>query len=240
MQIINNLLAQVQAHIESQARFAANVAHQLRTPLTGVKTFVDLSLRSVSDPKLRELLMQIDHGVCRLISLIERMLLLARSDPNLPLFEPSERVDLNSVVLEAAEELRPHCVKRQVELAFSAPPSPIEICGDRLSLHELTKNIAENAITHSPEGGTVHIHIANEDTVSLIIEDDGPGIPDQERERVFEPFYRVPSNNMVGTGLGLSIARDIARTHQATITIEDSEDSCGTKVVVKFPQSAAV
>jgi signal transduction histidine kinase len=74
----------------------------------------------------------------------------------------------------------------------------------------------------------------------LIIEDNGPGIPNQERERVFEPFYRLSSNRTPGTGLGLSIARDIARTHQATITIEDPDLNRGTKVVVKFPQPAAV
>jgi two-component system sensor histidine kinase TctE len=149
-------------------------------------------------------------------------------------------VDLNSVVLEAAQELKLESEKRQVGLDFSPLSIPAEINGDRLSLHELTKNIAENAITHSPAGGIVRISIAREEDISLIIEDDGPGIPHQERERVFEPFYRVPSNNITGTGLGLSIARDIARTHQATITIEDPEANRGTKVVVKFPQPAVV
>jgi two-component system, OmpR family, sensor histidine kinase TctE len=240
VQIINTLLTQVQAHIESQSRFAANVAHQLRTPLTGVKTYVDLSLRSVSDPKLRDLLLQIDYGVCRLISLIERMLLLARSDPNRLASQTYAKIDLNSVVMEAAEELKPHCAAKQIALDFSKPANPIVISGDRLSLHELTKNITENAIAHSPTGGTVHIYIAKGDAVSLIVEDNGPGIPNQERERVFEPFYRLSSNRTPGTGLGLSIARDIARTHQATITIEDPDLNRGTKVVVKFPQPAAV
>lgn len=235
VRIINALLAEVSVHIDRQARFAGNVAHQLRTPLSGIKTYVGLALRATSDEKVKGLLEQIDTGILRLISLIEKMLLLARSDPTLLSHKIDSRVDLNTVVLEATAELMPHSAKKHIELEVSPLSAPVEVFGDPLSLLELTKNITENAIAHSPEGGNVRVKVNDEHGISLIVEDNGPGIPKDERERVFEPFYRTSSTTVAGTGLGLSIALDIAKAHRATISIQDGEQETGTRVVVTFP-----
>jgi len=234
---INRLLSQVSDHILAQTRFAANVAHQLRTPLAGVKTYVDLAFRYSTEPRVREVLEQIDQGVQRLISLIEKMLLLARSDPALISTKIDSIVDLNAIVLETIAELTPVANKKEMNLDFCPLPHPVEVHGDPVSLLELIKNIIENAITYSPVASTVHIDIEVGEQICIIVKDNGFGIPINERERVFEPFYRLSANNIPGTGLGLAIARDIARAHLAQITLENNNGAAGTKVVIKFLQT---
>ena len=236
VRIINDLLGQLKDHLDRQARFAANVAHQLRTPLSGMKTYVGLALRTAHDEKVKEFLGLIEQGIERLIALIEKMLLLARSDPSLLAHTINSKVDLNTVILEATAELVPHSAKKHIDLEVLPLSSPVEVFGDPLSLLELTKNITENAITYSPSGGTVQVKIESQHGISLIVEDSGPGIPKAERERVFEPFYRT-SSTPEGTGLGLSIAKDIAKAHRATISIQDGDKNKGTRVVVTFPDT---
>ncbi|PWU02933.1 MAG: hypothetical protein C5B53_01065 [Candidatus Melainabacteria bacterium] len=237
VQNINTLLGQIKDHIDRQANYAANVAHQLRTPLSGLRTYVGLAVRHSKDDKVREFLALIDQGVERLIALIEQMLLLSRSDPSLLAHKIDSKVDLNTIVLEAAAELMPHSAKKHIDLEVMPLSTPVEVYGDPLSLLELTKNLTENAIAHSPSGSSVQLKIDTQNGTTLIVEDNGPGIPVKEREHVFEPFYRPAASTTVGTGLGLSIARDIAKAHRATITIQDGEKNKGTKVVVSFPNS---
>jgi two-component system sensor histidine kinase TctE len=235
VQTINTLLGQIKGHIDRQANYAANVAHQLRTPLSGLKTYVGLALRQSKDNKVQEFLALIDQGVERLIALIEQMLLLSRSDPSVLAHKIDSKVDLNTIILEATAELMPHSAKKHIDLEVIPLTSPVEVYGDPLSLLELTKNLTENAIAHSPSGSSVQVKIDTQHGPALIVEDNGPGIPVEERNHVFEPFYRPATTVTVGTGLGLSIARDIANAHRATITIEDGEKNKGTRVVVSFP-----
>lgn len=237
VQNINTLLGQIKEHIDRQANYAASVAHQLRTPLSGLRTYVGLALRYSKDNKVQEFLALIDQGVERLIALVEQMLLLSRSDPSLLAHKIDSKVDLNTIILEATAELMPQSVKKNIDLEVVPLSKPVEIYGDSLSLLELTKNLTENAIVYSPPGSSVQVKIDTQNGTDLIVEDNGPGIPIEERERVFEPFYRYASSPPVGTGLGLSIARDIAKAHKATITIQDGEKHKGTKVIVTFPKN---
>jgi two-component system sensor histidine kinase TctE len=237
VQIINRLLEQLNEHVQSQVRFAANVAHQLRTPLSGVKTYVGLALRSSSEPKVQDILERIDFGTSRLISLIERMLLLARSDPSVLASKVDSIVDLNEIVHQTVSELSSYANEKQIKVHFSSSQAPVEVFGDPISLHELTKNLIENAISYSPKGESIETRIETEGRVTLCVEDNGPGIPQEERERVFEPFFRSPSVCTEGNGLGLSIARDIAKAHGAAITIEDGSKGRGIKVIVRFSRA---
>jgi two-component system sensor histidine kinase TctE len=232
---INSLLERLNDHIQIQDRFAGNVAHQLRTPLSGVKTYVDIALRNSTEPKVHEILEQINHGVCRLISVIEKMLILARSEPSLVSSKVNSIIDLNMVVLEALSELSTYALDRQIDIEFLSHPDQALISGDAASLHELIRNIAENAIIYSPVRGKVQISTTVNGTVSVIVEDNGPGIALEERQRVFEPFYRSSSNKSAGSGLGLAIVHDIAKAHQATVAIEDTSISGGARIVVSFP-----
>lgn len=235
VQTINRLLLQISEHIQTQSRFAANVAHQLRTPLSGIKTYVGLALRYAVDPKVKEVLEQIDYGICRLTSLIEKMLLLAKCDPALIASEAIVPVDLNSIILDTTAELCPYAEGKQINVDYSGSSDQVKLYGDPVRLHELVKNIIENAITYSPLGSKVKVYLEVNGKMSLIVEDNGPGVPLAERERVFEPFYRLSSNNAEGTGLGLSIAKEIATAHQASISIEDNPQAPGTRVIVNFP-----
>lgn len=234
VETVNRLLKQIKDHIDKQTRFAANVAHQLRTPLTGVKTYMELAARSTENEKVRDLLVQADHGINRLMILIEKLLLLARSDPALLASQFNSTVDLNNVVLEAINDLRHLSEQNQIDLQFLPAPNAMEVFGDHVSLLELAKNIVENAMIHSPKGASVRVEIESSTNISLIVEDNGPGIPPNERLRIFEPFYRPQSTTAAGSGLGLSIARDIARAHQATIRIENPEGQQGTRLILTF------
>jgi two-component system, OmpR family, sensor histidine kinase TctE len=235
VETINRLLVKLNEHIQVQSRFAGNVAHQLRTPLSGVKTFVDIALRNSNEPKVHELLEQINHGVCRLIAVIEKMLILARSEPNLVASQVDSIIDLNGVVFETLSELGPFAKEKQIEFEFSYHPNQAKIFGDAFSLHELIRNVLENSIIYSPAKSTIKISTTVNSSVSLIVEDNGSGIDASERELVFEPFYRSSSNKSAGSGLGLAIVKDIAKAHQATVVIEDRLPERGTRVVVTFP-----
>ncbi len=237
VETLNRHLQQLNEHIRIQARFAGNVAHQLRTPLSGVKTYVDIALRNSTEPKVNQLLKQINHGVCRLISVIEKMLILARSEPNLVASQVNSITDLNGVVFETLSELDHFAKQKQIELEFASHPNQASIFGDAFSLHELIRNILENAVIYSPPNSVVEISTAVGSSVSLIVEDSGPGISVHERELVFEPFYRSSSNKSAGSGLGLAIVKDIAKAHQATVVIEDRSNKRGARVVVTFPSA---
>lgn len=237
VETINRLLEQLNEHIQVQARFAGNVAHQLRTPLSGVKTYVDIALRNSPEPKVHEILEQINHGVCRLISVIEKMLILARSEPNLVASQVNSIIDLNGIVFQVVSEIRTYAEGKQVELLFSSHPDQAKIVGDASSLHELIRNVLENAIIYSPLNSKIELSTTINGVVSLIVEDNGPGIAASERELVFEPFYRSSLNKSPGSGLGLAIVRDIAKAHQATVVIEDRAQASGAKVTVTFPST---
>lgn len=229
------MLGSLRADLETQRRFVANAAHQLRTPLAGIQTYVELVARSstTTDTASKNLLKQIEKGLNRMSHLTNRLLALAKAEPQAAF--SFEKIDLNIVVGEAVEELIMLALEKNIELEFKHEERPAIILGDAPNLKELTTNLVENAILYTKNQGTVSVYVRQDALVQLIVEDDGPGIPLEERERVFERFYRVLGTQVEGSGLGLAIVKEIASAHKAELTLQSTTRDKGAKFVITFP-----
>jgi two-component system, OmpR family, sensor histidine kinase TctE len=234
VETINILLSELQNHIDAQHRFVANAAHQLRTPLAGVKTYVDIGLKLADDERVNGIFVHINKGAGRMAHLIRQLLILARSEQSSIAPRVRERIDLNDIASDAAFELANKSVNRNVDLEFEPSSNSAVILGDQTSLLEMTKNLIDNAISYTPPGGKVKIAVEINDEIRLTVEDNGVGIPEKERQRVFERFYRIIDGDTDGSGLGLAIVKEIVDAHKGRVAIESGDAGRGTKVVVTF------
>jgi two-component system sensor histidine kinase QseC len=236
LKALNGLLARVRSDLERERRFTADAAHELRTPLAALKVHAQNAARATSATERKTSLDRMLVGLDRTIHLSEQMLALSRASAAagaapLP-------VALRPLVAEALETLQPRvreCGAR-VDVACVPPESQAEVKGDRQQLRSLVSNLIDNALRYGPAGGRIEISLrAKNDGVSLAVSDEGPGIPPDLRERVFESYYRIPGSPGAGSGLGLAIAREIATAHGARIEIASGKDGKGTCIVVTFP-----
>lgn len=235
---INDLLKMLNDEMEKERRFVANAAHQLRTPLAGLKTYADLALKMNEDPSVSSVLAQLHTGINRMSSLIIRLLTLARSEPGVASKTARQNTDLSAIVSSVTEDLVPLSIEKQVDLGFESPQESIFIEGDPVGLREMVTNIIENAVIYNQQGGKVTVRISKMSAPTLSVEDNGPGIPEKERELVFERFYRILRDGAAGSGLGLSIVREIARSHNAKVEVADGAGGVGTCLTVTFPEPA--
>jgi two-component system sensor histidine kinase TctE len=234
---LNDLLDRLNVEIESQKRFVANAAHQIRTPVAGMKTYVGLAKRLAQAEELKKVLDQVDEGTDRLTHLTNRLLSLARAEPNKRRVQSYATIDLNEVVATALSDLVPKAITKEIDLGYEASSKPALVSGSPEGLEELVTNIVENAILYTPDHGHVSVRITNSDGVTLSVEDNGPGIPHSEREQVFERFYRVLGTEPSGSGLGLAIVKEIAAAHGADVKIADAASGIGTVVTVHLPSA---
>jgi len=242
---INDLLTRLRNDVETQNRFVANAAHQFRTPLAGLKTYIYYAKRlltgedSAEDQEMRRkqidtVLDQIDSGTDRMTHLANKLLALAKTDPAISSgrFEP---VDLNFIVSEISSEFVGEAIKKNLDLEFLGSEEPALINGDPLNLTELAENLIENAVLYTAPGGRIVVTVVNSGHVLLAVQDNGPGIPADERQRVFERFYRTLGTDVPGSGLGLPIVKEIATAHNAEVQITSGPSGVGTTVAVTFP-----
>jgi two-component system sensor histidine kinase TctE len=167
----------------------------------------------------------------RLSHLVEQMLMLARAQPSLAKTQPL--VALEEVAQAAAEDWLPVAIENGIDLGFDLAPSVV--CGNALLLQEIFANLLDNALRHTPRGGSVTVRCgADENAAWLVVEDSGSGIPETDREKVFERFYQSPGGRSRGSGLGLAIVREIARQHGGQATIDRSPELGGARVTVRF------
>jgi two-component system sensor histidine kinase TctE len=245
---MNGYMERLQTLITGQRRFIADASHQLRTPLTVLKTQAQLALREFdrtpNDPRaLRELVESIAGTTDATVHLANRLLTLARAEHG-AVEGGIGPVSLTDAARQVALELARNAVTKRIDLSFDAA-GDIRIDGSPLLLHELVVNLLDNAIRYTPADGRIAVHVGAQQIGAevyavLKVEDTGPGIPAADRERVFAPFYRAPSAQLVnphGAGLGMSIVRDIAAAHGAEIILDDSANDAGLLVKVRFPAS---
>jgi two-component system sensor histidine kinase TctE len=234
---MNGTMSRMQHLIASQRRFIADASHQLRTPLTVLKTQAEMALRENDPQAMREIVRSLAATTDATVHLANRLLTLARIEHGgeAARFEP---VSLTALVRQVGLELAPAAVHKQIDLSLDAQDDTM-VDGQPLMLHEMVSNLVDNAIRYTPAGGKVALRVLHDDGwVLLEVEDSGCGLVENEREKVFTPFYRVSGSfetNPGGTGLGLAIVRDIALLHKALITLGDA--SPGLTVGVRFPQS---
>jgi two-component system sensor histidine kinase TctE len=230
----NNLLQQLQESSTMQQRFLANAAHQLRTPLAGLQMHLELMLRRDLSDDVRTELQRMHGATIRAGRLATQLLALAKAESVPDHGKPLEIVDLVAVAGDAARDWSVMAIERRIDLGFAL--SPARTRGDPLLLPELVDNLIDNALRYTPAGGTVTVGTGVREGMSyLCVEDTGPGIGAEEREKVFERFYRVAGTEGDGSGLGLAIVKEIVDRHEGAVAIGPCEEHGGTRICVSFP-----
>jgi two-component system sensor histidine kinase TctE len=232
---LNQLFGQVAESTRNQQRFLANAAHQLRTPLAGLRAHAEFALKqSLPGSAERAELEQIHRATIRTARLANQLLALARAEPGGYLAELRSPVSLRSVVEESADEWVHRALEKEIDLGFELEDTSVP--GDAMLLREAFANLIHNALEYTNAGGRITVRAVRRDGRALLeVEDDGPGIPAAERERVLERFYRVPGTSGTGSGLGLSIVSEIAAAHGARMEIGPGESGQGCRVALTFP-----
>jgi two-component system sensor histidine kinase TctE len=229
---LNGLLEEVAHAARNQQRFLANAAHQLRTPLAGLQTHTELALAQPLPESCRAHLEQVHQATIRTARLANQLLALARAEPGGR--GSASELNLRALVEGEADAWVHQAFARDVDLGFELDVAPVQ--GDALLLREALTNLVHNAIEYSRRGGRVTVRTGRREGASFAeVEDDGPGIAPQERERVLERFYRVPGTPGTGSGLGLAIVREIALGHGARMEIAEGAGARGCRVALTFP-----
>jgi two-component system sensor histidine kinase TctE len=232
---INELLARLDGALTLQSRFIADAAHQLKTPIAALKTQLEVTQRETDPERMRHSLRESYAGLERLSRLVSQLLSLARNEPEAAGEIPLAPLDLNALALEVATGWVPEALKKRIDLGFEGSPGPAMMRGDPVRLRELLDNLLDNAVRYSREGGRVTVRVSGQPAPAVEVNDDGPGIPAEERERVFRRFHRLLGSSVEGSGLGLAIAQEIARLHGGEIGLRDDIDGIGNTFSVSFP-----
>ena len=241
---VNDLLSRLKVSLSTQKRFLADAAHQLKTPLAGLRMQADLAQRETDADELKKSLKHIGLASIRATHTVNQLLALARAETTGRSLA-KQRVDLVRIVSEVMADSVPRALEKKIDLGYDGPAAgeePILMEGNPTLLGELARNLLDNAINYTPEHGHVTLRLMVDrfsGILVLIVEDSGPGIPESERELVFQPFYRALGTNVDGSGLGLAIVLEIVQQHGATITVEDADlpghpQSPGTRFTVRF------
>jgi two-component system sensor histidine kinase TctE len=236
---MNDLLRRLSNTLAAQQRFVTDAAHQLRTPVAGIKTQTELALRMTDPAEQQKALQQLHTATENLSRLIHQLLALARSEPDAQSAHTLERVDLNREMREATGEWVPRALQRNIDLGFEGTDAPVIVQGNAFLLREMLGNLLDNAIRYSPAGSHVTVEVSCEERYAVLrVEDNGSGIAPEDRTHVFERFYRVLGTEADGCGLGLAIVREVAEGHGATVSLGDGTTGRGIAVHVRFPAAA--
>ena len=245
---INDLLSRLKLSLTTQRRFLADAAHQLKTPLAGLRMQADLAQRETNADELKKSLKHIGQSSIRATHTVNQLLALARAETTGHSLAKL-RVDMVEIVSEVMADSVPHALEKQIDLGYDGPAAGApgtRLEGNPTLLKELVRNLLDNAINYTPEKGQVTLRLLSDHfsgVLVLLVEDSGPGIPQAERELVFQPFYRALGTNVDGSGLGLAIVLEIAKQHDASISIEDTAPTghslapphgSGTRIAVRF------
>jgi len=254
---INDLLARLDQSIGAQKHFLADAAHQLKTPLAGLRTQAEFAQREIDEGRaepaeLHRSLEQIALSSQRAAHMVNQLLAMARAEDK----EHAARrevVNLAAIAIETVRDFVPRALERQLDLGYEGPDaehSSLRLWGHALLIRELIRNLVDNALLYTPPGGTITVRVMEDPfgQVSVLqVEDSGPGIPEAERDKVFQPFYRALGTNVDGSGLGLAIVAEIANQHEAELLLDDTRDrrlltedeGPGARFTLRFPVRVA-
>jgi len=232
---LNDLLQRLNRALEARRQFVADAAHELRSPLTAVQLQLQLVKRAGSGEERAAALERLERGVQRSTRLVQQLLTLARQDPQEPEVDRAS-VDLDRLAHELIADFEPMAQHHRLTLALESQ-GPAHIRGDRESLRVMLSNLVDNAIRYTPRGGVIVRVQQKGNDVKLEVEDTGAGIPVDERERVFDRFYRVPGHKAEeeGSGLGLAIVKRVAERHGGHVTLDSGSGGSGLRVTVQLP-----
>jgi two-component system sensor histidine kinase TctE len=233
----NRVLELLHDAAAAQQRFVADAAHQMRTPVAGLLAQLELLLREPRAAAVSGELALLQRGIQHLAHSANQLLSLARAEPIAALPEDLKPIGLKALVEQLVERHLDRADKAGIDLGADATPA--QTLGDAWLLEDLLTNLIDNALKYTPSGGHVTVRSGLEGrSPYLEVEDDGPGIPEAERARVRERFYRLPGSAGIGCGLGLAIVDEIARVHGATLSIGGGAQGRGTRMRVRFGAAA--
>ncbi|NRF69186.1 sensor histidine kinase N-terminal domain-containing protein [Aquincola sp. S2] len=244
---INELLGRLDHSIGAQKHFLADAAHQLKTPLAGLRMQAELAQREIDageqDPKaLKRSLQQIAHASQRAAHMVNQLLAMARAEDKESAARGKQEVNLARLARETVRDFVPRALENRIDLGYEGPEEGQalhgRLAGQPLLIRELIRNLVDNALQYTPAGGSVTVRVMDDpfgQVIVLQVEDTGPGIPQAERELVFRPFYRALGTNVDGSGLGLAIVREIVQQHGAEVAIGDARNRAGAAPVGSGP-----
>jgi two-component system OmpR family sensor kinase len=232
---LNDLLGRLARAIEVQSNFVADAAHELRSPLTALRLQVQLAERATRADERAAAFEMLKQGLERAAHLVEQLLTLAREDPS-----AGERmatdVDLGALAAEIVGRYSALAETRSIDLGLARRDADVRVRGASDALSILASNLVDNAVRNTPAGGRIDVSVLRDaQAVRLEVANNGPGIPSEDRERVFDRFYRRPDAETAGSGLGLAIVRSIAQRHGARVELQDNPAGRGLLVRVIFP-----
>ena len=234
---LNDLLQRLSQTLESQRALVADAAHELRTPLTALSLQAQLAQRAATDEERSGALAQLRLGIERATHLIEQLLALARTEGQSAARAPRAKISLDELAREAAAQIAPLAGAKGIDLGLERLDT-VAVMGEHAALRTMLANLLDNAVKYTPPGGRVDVEVRAEPAHALLeVRDTGPGIEADERERVFDRFYRVPGSPQTGSGLGLAIARRIATAHGGSIELGDGAPR-GLRATVRLPLAA--
>ena len=233
---LNELFERLDQAVASQNRFLADAAHQLRTPLAGLKTQAELAIREDDPLAMRVALEHVRDAVNRSVHLVNQLLSLARADHLHEQPLPMTLINLGAFAREIAAEWVDEALNAKLDIGFEAQDDEINIQGNRELLNELLDNLIDNALRYTPAAGSVTVRVTRHAPggAALEVEDDGPGIAPAEREQVLERFHRAEGSPGEGCGLGLAIASEIASLHGAVIKVGEGKSGRGARISIIF------
>lgn len=236
---LNELFIRLKLAFERNKRFAADAAHELRTPLAALKTHVQVALKADNEADRNKALQKVIESVDRSSHVVAQLLTLSRLGDEERLTDLKE-LDLHKLATEMMAYLAPHALEKDIEIELEPAPKDTMIIGSDVALGILIRNIVDNAIRYTPPNGEVKVSIINtKNKVILRVTDSGKGIPEELRDRVFERFYRILGNKAPGSGLGLAIVSQIAKLHNADLSLNTPKNGVGLQFDVAFPKHRA-
>ncbi|MDE2258747.1 MAG: sensor histidine kinase N-terminal domain-containing protein [Betaproteobacteria bacterium] len=231
IEALNSLFRRVESARESEHRFTADAAHELRTPLAALQAQLDVAFHARDDNERDHSLEQLRNGISRASRLIDQMLLLARLDPRSGVPSP-ENVDLGKLAENVCADFGTEIVSKNLDFELMAEPE-CKVIGQVEWLRVLIRNLVDNAVRYTPDGGHLQVYVTRENAgCHLVVKDSGPGIPLEERESVLHRFYRAHQGDQPGTGLGLAIVVRIAELHGALFEFRTGVNGIGLEAHV--------
>jgi two-component system sensor histidine kinase TctE len=228
---LNEMLARLSLSIEMQKRFIADAAHQMKTPLAGMRMQSELALRQTDSGEIHRSLEQLAKSSEAATRLVNQLLALARAENQPQAGTAYVPIALAELARSGVQDWVPSSFSQRIDLGFEPPAEQIDIAGNPTMLREMLSNLIDNALRYTPAGGSVTVRVRGDAEHAILeVEDTGPGIPATERARVFERFYRILGSNVEGSGLGLAIVREIAQQHGAEVDVYSNPRSHQAKM----------
>lgn len=235
---LNKLFFRLKEGFEREQRFAADAAHELRTPLAAIKALAQVALNTKTIEEKNQALEKLITSVNRSTHVVQQLLTMSKLIPETANMQDQESVSLSNIARDILAMLAPTAIEKNIDLEFEADPHVPKIIGNPTALGILIRNLVDNAIRYTEPNGHVHVKVYVDKThLILQVRDNGPGIPQALQSRVFERFFRVLGNTSPGSGLGLAIVQQIASMHHGSVMLHSPQEGSGLIAEVKFDAS---